>query len=55
MVLGALWSGSIPAWPPVVSGTEADFRNWATLLSLAYGTPLIAGGLFALGCLRAKP
>ena len=54
MILGALWSGSIPGWPPVVSGTAADFIDWAVLFSLAYGTPLIVGGLFVLGHRRAK-
>lgn len=54
MILGALWSGSIPMWPPVVSGTGADLIDWVVLFSLAYGTPLIAGSLFVLGRHRAK-
>ena len=54
MILGTLWSGSIPMWPPVVSGTGADLIDWAVLFTLAYGTPLIAGGLFVLGRYRAR-
>jgi hypothetical protein len=54
MILGALWSGSIPGWPPVVSGTAVDFIDWAVLFSLAYGTPLIVGGLFVLGHRRGR-
>jgi hypothetical protein len=54
MILGALWSGSIPMWPPVVSGTDADLIDWVVLFSFAYGTPLIAGGLLILGRYRAR-
>ncbi|WP_188064630.1 hypothetical protein [Sphingobium sp. KCTC 72723] len=53
MMLGALWSGSMPVWPAVVSGTDADFLHWVLLFSIAYGTPFIAGALFVFGRYRA--
>jgi len=40
LIIGALWSGSIPLWPPVVSDHTIDIVIWAALFLLSYGVPL---------------
>ncbi len=53
MVLGALWGGVMPVWPPVVSGSQTDFVAWALTFTAAYGIPPIAVALIVFG-LRAR-
>ena len=54
MILGYLWSGDVPLWPPVVSGTTRDFLDWIILFLLGYSVPVLALGLFLAGRRRRK-
>jgi hypothetical protein len=49
MVLGGLWGGTIPLWPPVVSGSRTDLIVWAVLFCAAYGLPPFSLALMFLG------
>lgn len=40
MIAGALWSGSLPLWPPVQGGQLHDRIVWAVLFIASYGIPL---------------
>ena len=55
MILGYLWSGDVPVWPPVVSGTTRDFVDWLLLFALGYGVPVAAIILFLIGRRRRRP
>ena len=49
LVLGALWSGSMPLWPAITSGSEMDFILWLCTFVCSYGLPLLAGAFFVMG------
>lgn len=52
MILGYLWSGDVPVWPPVVSGTTRDLVDWLLLFIAGYGIPILALALFLMGRMR---
>jgi hypothetical protein len=45
MVLGVLWSGDIPLWPPAASTSQTDFVLWCLLFAVSYGLPPLSLGL----------
>jgi hypothetical protein len=55
MVAGALWSGQIPLWPPVVSVQMHDRMIWAVLFGLSYGLPIVAAVLFYFSRRTGRP
>ncbi len=48
LVLGALWSGTIPLWPPTVSVSKYNVVIWAALFVFSYGIPLLWIGILLL-------
>lgn len=49
-VLGVLWSGTLPVWPPPPSPAHAvDNIMWVVLFVLIYGAPVLSLGLMFLG------
>ena len=54
MLLGVLWGGTVPVWPPVVSGTNSDYAVWLVTFGVAYGLPPISAALMYLGRSRRR-
>ena len=48
MLLGALWSGSFPLWPPVRSTSLIDNIDWVGMFVAGYGLPVVVPILFLL-------
>lgn len=41
MILGFLWSGEMPIWPPGIVGMTIDFIAWIVLFIIGYIVPFI--------------
>ena len=48
MLLGALWSGSLPLWPPEQSPLLVDKLDWGAMFFASYGLPVLIVILFLL-------
>jgi hypothetical protein len=49
LAVGFLWGGGVPLWPPVESGSHADFEVWLLSFTVSYGLPPLSCGLMFFG------
>lgn len=54
MILGFLWSGNAPFWPPVTGGSKTDFIVWVSSFLAAYALPIVAVALLLVSEKRTK-
>lgn len=54
LVLGWLWSGSLPLWPPLTSEHLIDNLKWVVLFILSYGILLYFTVRYLFGLSRNR-